>query len=34
LTNLAPANDTAPAADSVAALHALVMQSLDDEQAQ
>lgn len=34
MTNLAPANDTAPAADSVAALHALVMQSLDDDQAQ
>ena len=28
------ANDTAAAADSVAALHALVMQSLDDDQAQ
>ncbi|MCI4591057.1 ribosome silencing factor [Sphingobium sp. BYY-5] len=34
MTNLAPANDTAPSADSVAALHALVMQSLDDDQAQ
>ena len=34
MTNLAPASDTAPAADSVAALHALVMQSLDDDQAQ
>jgi ribosome-associated protein len=30
----APANDTASAAESVAALHALVMQSLDDDQAQ
>jgi ribosome-associated protein len=34
LTNLAPANDTVLSADSVAALHALVMQSLDDDQAQ
>ena len=34
MTNLAPANDTALSADSVAALHALVMQSLDDDQAQ
>jgi ribosome-associated protein len=34
LTRPAPANDTAPLADSVAALHALVMQSLDDDQAQ
>ena len=30
----APANDTASSAESVAALHALVMQSLDDDQAQ
>jgi ribosome-associated protein len=30
----APANDTVSAAESVAALHALVMQSLDDDQAQ
>ena len=30
----APANDMAPSAESVAALHALVMQSLDDDQAQ
>ncbi|HEX7782380.1 ribosome silencing factor [Sphingobium phenoxybenzoativorans] len=29
-----PANDTAHDAESVAALHALVMQSLDDDQAQ
>ncbi len=34
MTNPAPANDMAPAADTVAALHALVMQSLDDDQAQ
>ena len=34
MSNLAPANDIAPSADSVAALHALVMQSLDDDQAQ
>ncbi|MFB0874419.1 MULTISPECIES: ribosome silencing factor [unclassified Sphingobium] len=34
MTNLAPANDTAASAESVAALHALVMQSLDDDQAQ
>jgi ribosome-associated protein len=34
LSNLASANDTALNADSVAALHALVMQSLDDDQAQ
>jgi ribosome-associated protein len=34
LTNLAPANDTALGAESVAALHAIVMQSLDDDQAQ
>lgn len=34
MSNLAPANDTALGADSVAALHALVMQSLDDDQAQ
>jgi len=34
LSNLAPANDTALSADTVAALHALVMQSLDDDQAQ
>jgi ribosome-associated protein len=34
LSNLAPANDTAAGAESVAALHALVMQSLDDDQAQ
>ncbi|SEI59304.1 ribosome-associated protein [Sphingobium sp. AP50] len=34
MTNLAPANDTALGAESVAALHALVMQSLDDDQAQ
>lgn len=34
MSNLAPANDPAFAADSVAALHALVMQSLDDDQAQ
>jgi ribosome-associated protein len=34
LSNLAPANDTVAGAESVAALHALVMQSLDDDQAQ
>lgn len=34
MTRPAPANDTALNADSVAALHALVMQSLDDDQAQ
>jgi ribosome-associated protein len=34
LTNAAPANDTVSNAESVAALHALVMQSLDDDQAQ
>jgi len=34
LTKAAPANDTAPHADSAAALHALVLQSLDDDQAQ
>jgi ribosome-associated protein len=34
LTNTRPANDTAHDAESVAALHALVMQSLDDDQAQ
>ena len=34
MTSPAPANDTASSADSVAALHALVMQSLDDDQAQ
>ena len=34
MSNLAPANDTASSAESVAALHALVMQSLDDDQAQ
>ena len=34
MTNAAPANDTASSAESVAALHALVMQSLDDDQAQ
>lgn len=34
MTNPAPANDMALAADTVAALHALVMQSLDDDQAQ
>jgi ribosome-associated protein len=34
LTSPAPANDIAQSADSVAALHALVMQSLDDDQAQ
>lgn len=34
MTSPAPANDTALSADSVAALHALVMQSLDDDQAQ
>ena len=34
MTRPHPANDTAASADSVAALHALVMQSLDDDQAQ
>ena len=34
MTRPAPANDIAPSAESVAALHALVMQSLDDDQAQ
>ena len=34
MTSPAPANDTTLSADSVAALHALVMQSLDDDQAQ
>ena len=34
MTTPHPANDTAASADSVAALHALVMQSLDDDQAQ
>ena len=34
MSNPAPANDTASDAESVAALHALVMQSLDDDQAQ
>ncbi len=34
MTNAAPANDTVSNAESVAALHALVMQSLDDDQAQ
>ena len=34
MTRHHPANDTAASADSVAALHALVMQSLDDDQAQ
>ena len=34
MTRPQPANDTATAAESVAALHALVMQSLDDDQAQ
>ncbi|MDF0541122.1 ribosome silencing factor [Sphingobium sp. H39-3-25] len=34
MTNPQPANDTALGAESVAALHALVMQSLDDDQAQ
>ncbi|QGP79827.1 ribosome silencing factor [Sphingobium sp. CAP-1] len=34
MTRPAPANDTALSAESVAALHALVMQSLDDDQAQ
>ncbi|BBF68736.1 ribosome silencing factor [Sphingobium sp. 3R8] len=34
MSNLASANDTALGAQSVAALHALVMQSLDDDQAQ
>ena len=31
---MTPANDAASKADSVAALHALVLQSLDDDQAQ
>lgn len=34
MTRPNPANDTAPGAESVAALHALVLQSLDDDQAQ
>ena len=34
MTRPQPANDTASQAESVAALHALVMQSLDDDQAQ
>lgn len=34
MTRPTPANDLAPSAESVAALHALVMQSLDDDQAQ
>ena len=34
MTRPHPANDTAASAASVAALHALVMQSLDDDQAQ
>ncbi|MFD1106948.1 ribosome silencing factor [Sphingobium olei] len=34
MSNPAPANDTVSNAESVAALHALVMQSLDDDQAQ
>ena len=34
MPHAAPANDTASSAESVAALHALVMQSLDDDQAQ
>ena len=34
MTRPHPANDTALDADSVAALHALVLQSLDDDQAQ
>jgi ribosome-associated protein len=34
LTIINPANDTANGADSVAALHDLVMKSLDDDQAQ
>lgn len=34
MTKPDPANDTALDADSVAALHALVMKSLDDDQAQ
>lgn len=34
MTRPRPANDTAHAAESVAALHALVLQSLDDDQAQ
>lgn len=34
MTRPQPANDTAHAAESVAALHALVLQSLDDDQAQ
>ena len=34
MTRPHPASDTAASADTVAALHALVMQSLDDDQAQ
>lgn len=34
MTIINPANDTANGADSVAALHDLVMKSLDDDQAQ
>ncbi|EQB11571.1 ribosome-associated protein IOJAP [Sphingobium quisquiliarum P25] len=34
MTRTQPANDTAQDADSVAALHALVLKSLDDDQAQ
>lgn len=34
MTRTQPANDTALDAESVAALHALVLQSLDDDQAQ
>lgn len=34
MTRPQPANDTALSADSVAALHDLVLQSLDDDQAQ
>lgn len=34
MTTPAPANDMASDVDTVAALHALVMQSLDDDQAQ
>ena len=34
MTRPQPANDTAASAESVAALHALVLQSLDDDQAQ
>ncbi|MDX3901493.1 MAG: ribosome silencing factor [Sphingobium sp.] len=34
MTRTRPANDTASAAENVAALHALVLQSLDDDQAQ